>query len=306
MTLVDNFVDLQLESTEHVKRSPRLRGDTLAPPLFAEHGFSALVRTTIDGEKHTILLDAGMGETTLLENVDRLGIDLAEIETIVISHGHLDHIKALMPALGRMRAGIPIVIHPHAFRPRTLKIPDGTEAKMSPLVAEELEAAGAAVACREESSTVAGDTILVTGQIPRVTDFEFGLPIQYATVDGVEEPDPLTLDDQALIVKVKDKGLAIISGCAHAGIVNTITYARKLTDLKKVHAVIGGFHLGGPLFESIIEPTVDAIVSYGPDFLLPTHCTGWKAIHELAARLPGAYVQNSVGTSLILGVTAGA
>ena len=305
-TLVDNFVDLTLENTENVKRSPRLRDGTLAPPLFAEHGFSALVRTTVEGESHTILLDAGLGEKTLLENVDQLEIDLGEVETVVISHGHLDHIKALMPALERMREGIPIVIHPHAFRPRTFKIPDGTEAKMAPLIAEELEAAGAKVACREEASMIAGDTILVTGQIPRVTDFEFGMPIQYAMVDGVEEHDPLTLDDQALIVAVKGKGLAIISGCAHAGIVNTISYARKLTDLKKVHAIIGGFHLGGPLFESIIEPTVDAIVNYGPDFLLPTHCTGWKAIHELAARMPDAYIQNSVGTSLILGATAGA
>lgn len=300
-TLIDNFVDLQLESTENVRRSPRLRGDTLAPPLFAEHGFSALVRTTIEGETHTILLDAGLGETTLIENVDRLEIDLGEVETVVISHGHVDHIKALVPALERLRRGMPIVVHPHAFRPRSLKIPDGTEAKMAPLIADELEAAGAEIVSREEASTIAGDTILVTGQIPRVTEFEFGLPIQYATVDGVEEPDPLTLDDQALIVKVKDKGLAILSGCAHAGIINTITYARKLTDTKKVHALIGGFHLGGPLFESIIDPTIDAIVSYGPEFLLPTHCTGWKAIHELAARLPDAYVQNSVGTCLILG-----
>jgi 7,8-dihydropterin-6-yl-methyl-4-(beta-D-ribofuranosyl)aminobenzene 5'-phosphate synthase len=292
-----------LENTENVKRSPRLRGEALAPPLIAEHGFSALVRTTVGGESHTILLDAGLGDTTLLENVDRLEMELGEVETVVISHGHVDHIAALMPALGRMRKGMPIVIHPHAFRPRTLKIPDGTQAKFPPLVAEELEAAGATVMCREEASTIAEDTILVTGQIPRITEFERGFPIQFATVDGVEEPDPLTHDDQALIVAVKDKGLAIISGCAHAGIVNTITYARKLTDLKKIHAVVGGFHLGGPLFESIIDPTIDAIVKFGPDFLLPTHCTGWKAIHELARRLPDAFVQNSVGSCLVLGVT---
>jgi len=300
-TLIDNCVDLTLENTENVRRSPRLRGDTLAPPLTAEHGSSALVRTTVDGESHTILLDAGLGDTTLLENVDRLEIDLDDVEAVVISHGHVDHIAALMPALGRMRSGMPIIIHPHAFRQRSLKIPDGTEAKFSPLVAEKLEAAGAKVLCREEASTLGGDTILVTGQIPRVTEFEFGFPIQYAIIDGIEEPDPLTHDDQALIVVVKDRGLVVISGCAHAGIVNTITYGRRLSGVKKIHAVIGGFHLGGPLFESIIDPTIDAIVKFGPDFLLPTHCTGWKAIHELARRLPEAFVQNSVGTRLILG-----
>lgn len=299
-TLVDNTVDMLLESTENVRR-PKRPKEIPPTPLLAEHGFAATVRIAVDGESHTILLDAGLGHETTLLNADLLGIDLSEAEAIVISHGHIDHIRALMNIMKRMRPGTPLVIHPHAFRPRILKIPGGAEMKFSPLDADKLKAAGADVLAKEGPSLLADGAILVTGQIPRVTDFEFGLPIQYAMVDGVEEPDPLTLDDQALVVLVRGKGLVVISGCAHAGIVNTIAYARELTGVEEVHAIIGGFHLGGPLYESIIEPTVAAIEEFGPDFLLPTHCTGWKAIHELARRMPEAYVQNSVGTSLILG-----
>ena len=300
-TLVDNTVDLLLESTDNVKRPPRLRDGKPTSPLIAEHGFSALVRVTAGAETHTILLDAGLTETTMLVNVDRLGVDLGEVEAVVISHGHIDHIRALMPALERLRPGIPIVIHPHAFNPRIIKIPDGTQYNMTPLDPNALENAGARVVRENGPSLLAENKVLVTGEIPRVTDFEFGFPLQYAVVDGVEEHDPLTPDDQSLVISVKGKGLVIVSGCAHAGIVNTLKYARQLTGIDKIHAVIGGFHLGGPLYESVIEPTADAVQEMGPDFLLPTHCTGWKAMHEFARRMPEAFIQNSVGTRLIFG-----
>ena len=300
-TLVDNVVDLLLESTDNVKRAPRIRDGEPAPPLLAEHGFSAIIKVTDGSETHAILLDAGLSETAMLVNAERLGVDLGEVEAVVISHGHIDHIKALVPALEHLRPGIPIVIHPHGFNPRIIKIPDGTQAKMTPLDPGQLEQAGATIVREKGPSLLADGTMLVTGEIPRVTEFEFGFPLQYAIVDGVEQHDPLTPDDQSIVVHAKGKGLVIISGCAHAGIVNTLKYARKLAATEKVHAVVGGFHLGGPLYESIIEPTAHAIAEIGPDFLLPTHCTGWQAIHEFARRMPDAFIQNSVGTRLIFG-----
>ncbi len=300
-TLVDNTVDALLESGDNVKRAPRVRDGAPAPPLLAEHGFSAVIRVADGDEAHTILLDAGFSETTMLINADRLGTDFTEVEAVVISHGHVDHIKALMPALERLRAGTPIVIHPHAFRPRIIKIPGGAQVRMTPLDPAALEGAGARIVREEGPSSVADGMILVTGQIPRTTEFEFGFPVQYAVVDGVEQHDPLTPDDQALVAAVRGKGLVIISGCAHAGIINTVNYARELTGVEKVHAVVGGFHLAGPLYESIIDPTVAAIERIAPDFLLPTHCTGYKAVHEFARRMPDAFIQNSVGTRLIFG-----
>jgi 7,8-dihydropterin-6-yl-methyl-4-(beta-D-ribofuranosyl)aminobenzene 5'-phosphate synthase len=299
LILVDNVVDILLEDSDVVKRAPRLINGKAAPPLLAEHGFSALIRVSGNGNAHSILLDAGLTETTMLENADRLRLDLGEVEAVVISHGHLDHIRALLPALDRLRKGTPIVLHPHAFAPRIMRLPDGTEYHMPPLDRDALERKGAKIKTEAGPSLLAGDMLLVTGEIPRTTEFEYGLPVQYAIVDGKEVHDPLTPDDQAIIVGVKGKGLVIISGCAHAGIINTARYARELTGTEEVHALIGGFHLSGFLYESVIEPTVAALEDIRPAYVVPTHCTGWKAIHEIARRMPTSFIQNSVGTRLI-------
>jgi 7,8-dihydropterin-6-yl-methyl-4-(beta-D-ribofuranosyl)aminobenzene 5'-phosphate synthase len=97
-------------------------------------------------------------------------------------------------------------------------------------------------------------------------------------------------------MNVRDKGLVVLTGCAHAGVVNIVRYARKLTGVDRLYAVIGGFHLNGPLFEPIIPDTCDALAELAPEVIVPTHCTGWRAIHALAARFPDAFIQNSVGT----------
>jgi 7,8-dihydropterin-6-yl-methyl-4-(beta-D-ribofuranosyl)aminobenzene 5'-phosphate synthase len=106
----------------------------------------------------------------------------------------------------------------------------------------------------------------------------------------------LILDDQAAVLNVRDKGLVVLTGCGHAGVVNIVRYARKLTGIERVYAVIGGFHLDGPLFEPIIPRICDAFVSYGPQVVVPAHCTGWVAMHALANALPDAFIPNSVGT----------
>jgi 7,8-dihydropterin-6-yl-methyl-4-(beta-D-ribofuranosyl)aminobenzene 5'-phosphate synthase len=111
---------------------------------------------------------------------------------------------------------------------------------------------------------------------------------------------PVILDDQALIVSLGDRGLVILSGCGHAGIVNTVRYARKLTGHDAVAAIVGGFHLSGPMFEPIIEPTVTALDAFSPSLLVPAHCTGWRAVHRLAARFPDAFVMSTVGTTITL------
>jgi 7,8-dihydropterin-6-yl-methyl-4-(beta-D-ribofuranosyl)aminobenzene 5'-phosphate synthase len=138
--------------------------------------------------------------------------------------------------------------------------------------------------------------ILITGEVDRTTEFERGFPVHQALRHGEWQPDPLILDDQALIVHVRDKGLLVLTGCGHAGIVNIVRHARKITGVEAVYAVIGGFHLSGPLFEPIIGATVDALATIAPQVIVPAHCTGWKAQHTIAARLPEAFIQNSVGT----------
>ena len=95
---------------------------------------------------------------------------------------------------------------------------------------------------------------------------------------------------------MRGRGLVVLTGCGHSGIVNILRHVRRLTGQDHIHAVVGGFHLGGPQFEPIIAPTCDALAEIAPDYLVPSHCTGWRAIHAMAARFPDGFIQNSVGT----------
>jgi 7,8-dihydropterin-6-yl-methyl-4-(beta-D-ribofuranosyl)aminobenzene 5'-phosphate synthase len=116
---------------------------------------------------------------------------------------------------------------------------------------------------------------------------------------GKLEKDPI-LDDQALFVRLKGRGLVVIGGCSHAGIVNTVLYGKKMTGAQAVHAILGGFHLSGPLFEPIIGDTIDALKAMEPKVVVPMHCTGWNAIQRFHEAFPSAFVLNSVGSTFTL------
>jgi 7,8-dihydropterin-6-yl-methyl-4-(beta-D-ribofuranosyl)aminobenzene 5'-phosphate synthase len=121
--------------------------------------------------------------------------------------------------------------------------------------------------------------------------------VQVARSSGGDwEPDPWTWDDQNIVVNVRDRGLVIVSGCSHAGVVNVIRNAQQLTGEARVAGVIGGFHLTGALFEPLIPETIADITAIGVERIVPAHCTGWRAMHALARAMPEAFVQPSVGT----------
>jgi len=149
---------------------------------------------------------------------------------------------------------------------------------------------------RSEPSTLAAGHLLVTGEVERKTAFEKGMPGMERFTDGSWKPDPIR-DDQALVINVKDRGLVVLSGCAHAGIINTVEYAKKITGVDRVHAVLGGFHLTGPAFAPVIPPTVDAMKQINPDYVVPMHCTGWDAINRFMTGMPGRCILNTVGTT---------
>jgi 7,8-dihydropterin-6-yl-methyl-4-(beta-D-ribofuranosyl)aminobenzene 5'-phosphate synthase len=151
-----------------------------------------------------------------------------------------------------------------------------------------------------QPSLLPDGSILITGEVDRTTEFESGLPHHEAWRDGRWEPDPLILDEQALVVHVRGRGLVVLTGCGHAGAVNIARRAMRLTGVQRLHAMLGGFHLTGPAFEPVIEPTVAAFADLAPDVLVPVHCTGRKAQHRFATALPTAFVANAVGTSFTL------
>jgi 7,8-dihydropterin-6-yl-methyl-4-(beta-D-ribofuranosyl)aminobenzene 5'-phosphate synthase len=181
---------------------------------------------------------------------------------------------------------------------RRLQLPGSESWELPATSRSALTGAGFEIIESRQPSFLLDRSLLVTGEVDRTTDFEQGFPIHEAKRDGAWTPDPLILDEQAAVVHVRGKGLVILTGCGHAGIVNMVRYARRLTGVDQVHAVIGGFHLTGGLFEPIIGPTVDALAELSPALVMPGHCSGFRAQQELAARLPEAYAHPSVGTKL--------
>jgi Metal-dependent hydrolases of the beta-lactamase superfamily II len=178
-------------------------------------------------------------------------------------------------------------------------MPGGYEVNVS---APKLTAAqrGKIAFVEKNGPTLLGDgTILVSGEIARTTDFETGFPIHYTKRKGEWEHDPAVKDDQCVVVNVRGKGLVVITGCCHAGLINTIRYAQTLTDCQQVHAVLGGFHLTGGIFEKIIPATITELQKINPAYLMPGHCTGWSAIHQIAQIMPKAFIANNVGTTVL-------
>jgi 7,8-dihydropterin-6-yl-methyl-4-(beta-D-ribofuranosyl)aminobenzene 5'-phosphate synthase len=292
--LTDNSLDLFLMQDRGVMHR---QGVWPMTPL-AEHGLSVCIEVRAGTQEHVVLLDASMTAKALLHNFEVFGLDGNRIESVILSHGHIDHTGGLMGFLNAYPRQRDLVVHPQAFSLRRLNIPGrGPGEPMSALDEQALRAGGVTVRQSRLAATWHSDLVLTLGEIERVTAFEKGFPWAEIEGDGVWSSDSFA-DDQAVVLRVAD-GLVVISGCAHAGIVNTVKYAQKVTGIDKVHAVLGGFHLTGPLFEPIIGDTVAAIKDIGPDWIVPMHCTGWKAIHAFAEAMGERFLLNSVGTRYV-------
>ena len=298
--LMDNYTDRLLPSAGIAKRTPMARNEKILSAPVAEHGFSAMVEVYRDASRWRFLFDTGVSKDGMVSNADLFNISL-DVEAIILSHGHFDHITGLPSVLEKVNTPVKLVAHPEAFQKRWLVFPDGTKALMPYMQEEELKKQGALI---QKTSTatalpsIDNACLLVTGEIPRNTPYEIGFPLQYAeTAEGLVH-DPLVRDDQALVANLKGKGLVVISGCGHAGIINTLQYAKELTGVDRLHAVIGGFHLTGVIYEKAIEPTLEALGDFNPRHIFPCHCTGWKAVNRIIQLFPEKFIQPSVGTTL--------
>jgi 7,8-dihydropterin-6-yl-methyl-4-(beta-D-ribofuranosyl)aminobenzene 5'-phosphate synthase len=303
LSVMDNSIDVLMGNTSIARRAARTRNSFAKPQLRAEHGVSMLVTTYQNDTKDSFLFDTGVTIDGVLHNMDALEVKPNELHAIVLSHGHTDHTRGLIGLIKRYgRPRIPIVLHPDAFLKRKNVFPDGHETEHIPPSQRDLEAEGVEIIEDRAPTMLVGGHALVTGQIARTTSFEKGNPTQVAWIDDKWQPDPWIHDDQAVLINVKDKGLVVLTGCGHAGVVNTLKHARDLTGVSHIHAVIGGFHLTGSIFEPIIVPTVQALKEFNPSIIVPEHCTGWRAMHLIAKEFPEAFVPNSVGTRMVIGV----
>lgn len=292
--LVDNYTDF-LIMTPSTPVDHRLSYDP-ERRILAEHGLSCLARIFAGKKEHTILLDAGLSPECLPWNARQMGKSLSGIEAVVLSHGHYDHTGALDCVVKGAGHYIPLIAHPDAFLRRRLTVPgQGVFYQRRPDTVA-LKQAGADIRLRSEPSTIAAGHLLITGEVERKTSFEKGMPGAEIERDGVWSRDSIR-DDQAIVINVKDKGLVVLSGCAHAGIINTVEYARRITGIDQVHAVMGGFHLSGNAYEQVIPPTIEAMKKINPDYLVPMHCSGWSTINRFMDAMPGKCILNTVGTT---------
>jgi 7,8-dihydropterin-6-yl-methyl-4-(beta-D-ribofuranosyl)aminobenzene 5'-phosphate synthase len=291
----------RLRPSANNKLASQLFINDRATPFVGAHGLSMLVRVTRDGVTRSVLFDAGGSEDGLVHNLDCLELKPNDFSCIVLSHGHFDHVLGLIGLQKRMgRLAFPLTLHPDAYLNRGVADASGALNIIGAPSRQGLRDAGLDITESVEPSFVLEKMVLVTGQVARTNPYEIGWPDHKAMRDGSWEDDSQICDDQAVVINVRGKGLVVLSGCGHAGIVNTVTHAQTITDVPTVHAVIGGFHLGGNYFQPRVPDVVRDLVALQPAVLAPAHCTGYRAAFAVYQALPEAFVQNTVGTRITI------
>jgi len=274
------------------------------------HGLSVLLRGRRGDELRSVLFDVGPYGDTWLDNAARLGIELASIECVFLSHWHGDHsggfpvvVEAI--ATARSDAGLePPLIDLHPDRPdqRGIQLPSGTIALLpSEPTFDQITAAGGRIVLSREPHQVA-ELFVGSGRIERVTEYETGLDGHHTFRGDQCDPDPLILDERLLAAHVRGRGVSVLSACSHAGVINACLTARELSSGLPVDVVLGGYHLAGLAMEQRIADTVrDLVDIVAPRVVAPGHCTGWRAKAALAAAFaPGRYGPSVVGSRYVL------
>jgi 7,8-dihydropterin-6-yl-methyl-4-(beta-D-ribofuranosyl)aminobenzene 5'-phosphate synthase len=296
LLLQDNYIDLvEAPASPIAARANPVKDGYIKNSVIAEHGFSALVKTTDGGTEHTLLFDFGYSPNGVVHNMDALGVDATRIEETALSHGHMDHTGGLENVIKKVGKSLKIFLHPFAIdKNRYLKFTEDFKLKFPELKGENLSGAGLEVIATEKPVEMIDGYSLFLGEVPRQTAFEQGMPLATYANDSGEHKDDI-IDDSSLVFSLKGKGLVILTGCAHAGIINTIRHAQKVTGVEKVHVVIGGFHLGGANMDAVVSPTINELKQIAPEYIIPCHCTGRTAMMAMERELPG-FVLSMSGT----------
>jgi 7,8-dihydropterin-6-yl-methyl-4-(beta-D-ribofuranosyl)aminobenzene 5'-phosphate synthase len=320
--LVDSSYDLFFRPTEvsGVKITPAPRASDFRRTLHNEWGLSLWLESERGPEKRTVMLDYGYSPAVLLNNMELTGADPSKIDALVVSHGHYDHFGGLQGFLDKYRSALPADVKLYAggednFCHRVQGNPQQGFTDFGALDRRELAAKKVTTVLAENPAVVAGHAF-TTGKIER-SSIERVLPNTFvergikdglgcnashylpAELDGKIVPDEHT-HEHATCFNVKDKGLVVISSCGHVGIVNSVMQAQKVSGIQKVHAIVGGFHLG-PAPKDYLTQVVSEIKKLAPDVLIPMHCSGLNFVAEARAQMPANVMVTTTGSRMTFG-----
>ncbi len=306
--LVDNVTDSLSSVPENVTHEMAYLRKSGMKELSGEclccgaHGLSLLITASRGNIEHSLLFDAGPEGEVFARNVHKLNAPLGAVEAVVLSHGHWDHAGGFLTAVDLIKGqnnGEEVVFHlnPGMFYQRATTTHKGEICPFKKVPAvKELEQKGAVVVNSNEPRFLLDAMFYLSGEIPRVTEYEKGFPGHVRqTSSGEWEDDPWILDERFLVVHIRDKGLVVFSACSHAGIINVLKYAQKLFPALPLYAVMGGFHLSGRSVEEIIPQTVTDMKPFDLQMIIPAHCTGWRAVSALGSLFGDRVVPSAVG-----------
>ena len=265
----------------------------------AHHGLSLLLAARRGDRVRYLLFDAGPEDSTFERNARRLGVPFSGIEAVVLSHGHWDHAGGMLQAIRMIRGerdAVECHVNDAMFVERANTQADGSVLPYEPVpTPDELRAAGARVVSDADERTLLDGCFYVSGEIPRITEYERGYPghLRRSAAGAGWEPDPWLMDERYLAANVRGLGLVVFSACSHAGIVNVLREARRAFPDVPLHAVMGGLHLSGARIEPVIGATVADLAGFGLSRIVPAHCSGWRAVQALVQAFGEPTVQPS-------------
>jgi 7,8-dihydropterin-6-yl-methyl-4-(beta-D-ribofuranosyl)aminobenzene 5'-phosphate synthase len=244
------------------------------PELIAKHGLSFFVELKTGGHTTNLLMDTGPSADIVLKNALELGVDLKKIDSIVISHGHYDHTGGLLGVIKYIDKEVPVILHPEALKPKFVTKKKKLKKVGIPFLISELQKSnGILNLSKGPSSIVPG--VWTSGEIRRFSQLE--RVKSFKVKEGGKIIEDQMLDDQALFVDVRDKGVVVVSGCAHAGLINIIKQAQKVSGSSCIRGVVGGFHLSNASAIRI-KATIEELRKASVKSLMPCHCTGKNAV----------------------------